>query len=59
MAETNRWVVVVTRGVWARCYGIFPSYDASVLWADQNQYEPGEREIYPIKPVPGAPPHAG
>ncbi len=46
--DTTRWVVVIRGGSWARCYGIFDSYDEVIAWVRENQFDPEDAHIHPI-----------
>jgi hypothetical protein len=40
--------VIIGRGVWAKCYGVFPTYDACMVWARANQFEIEDVRLYPV-----------
>jgi hypothetical protein len=42
------WIVIIGSGAWAKCYGLFASYDAAVEWARLNQFEADDTHIYPV-----------
>lgn len=45
MAE---WVILVLRGVFTRCYGLFPSHDACMVWVRANQFDVEDVQVYPV-----------
>jgi hypothetical protein len=50
-----RWVVVVGKGSWAKCYGPFASFDTAVEWLRVEQWWSEECEVYPVTAAPARP----
>jgi hypothetical protein len=42
------WIVIVGSGAWAKCYGVFASYEAAIEWARINQFDRANVHAYPI-----------
>jgi len=47
--EMDGWIVVVGRGSFASCYGVFQSYDDTVWWLKTNGFTAADNDIYPIR----------
>jgi hypothetical protein len=48
MNQQTDWIVVIGCGVWAKCYGIFATYDATMAWVRANQFDVEDASVYPV-----------
>lgn len=52
MTDERAWVIVVGKGSWAKCHGLFASYDDVIDWAKRNQFtEADAYEVYPLNVI--------
>jgi hypothetical protein len=47
------WIVVIGSGSWAKCYGVFESHDAVMVWVRANQFNVEDANAYPVNDVAG------
>lgn len=50
-----RWVVVTGHGIWARCYGWFPSHDTAMAWVRANGFDGADVSAFPVNHQDGTP----
>lgn len=43
-----KWIVLVGEKSWTKCYGLFESDDACVVWLRANQFDVQDAQIYPV-----------
>jgi hypothetical protein len=43
-----KWVVIVPRKSFTKCYGLFASHDLAMAWVRANQFDPEDVQIYPV-----------
>jgi hypothetical protein len=44
--DGSRWICIVGPLSWAKCYGIFDSYESAMVWIRTHQIE--EAYVYPV-----------
>ena len=44
-----QWVIIVPQKSFTRCYGLFPSHDACMVWVRENQFDPEDVQVYASK----------